>query len=312
MGLLLIGDEVVRYHRKLSDRFTNILRGRRGTTEQNWTAGTFLRQIPELISVAPVGVVQVQSESDVKMVNIGLVGSGFERTVQRQVTSADDLEVTKEALEVVLVPPPGGVVDGYAEEIFLTDPVPIRAGNTTGGHNGEVDLIEINDGYHVGKRNATEVLIVNSVFGRTTEYIGQYTKTNVGHTLSHFEGIFDDGAAGVSGLSLAELDLYFGALTVGDFTKRGKSSYTLSGEKFTMMPPSIQNPVAISSSAGTIGGIINVQDTTYFPDEGYIFTSGGSVIQYTGKTSTSFTGCTLTRGANSIANGHELVPFAIT
>ena len=36
-----------------------------------------------------------------------------------------------------------------------------------------------------------------------------------------------------------------------------------------MMPPSIQNPVAISSSAGTIGGIINVQDTTYFPDEGY-------------------------------------------
>ena len=79
-----------------------------------------------------------------------------------------------------------------------------------------------------------------------------------------------------------------------------------------MMPPSIQNPVAISSTAGTIGGIINVQDTTYFPDQGYIFTSGGSVIQYTGKTSTSFTGCTLTRGANSIANGHELVPFAIT
>ena len=79
-----------------------------------------------------------------------------------------------------------------------------------------------------------------------------------------------------------------------------------------MMPPSIQNPVAISSSAGTIGGIINVQDTTYFPDEGYIFTSGGSVIQYTGKTSTSFTGCTLTRGSNSIANGHELIPFAIT
>ena len=170
-----------------------------------------MRQIPELVSVAPVGVVQVQSESDVKMVNIGTAGSGFERTVQRQVTSADDLEVTKEALEVVLVPPPGGVVDGYAEEIFLTDPVPIRAGNTTGGHDGEVDLIEINDGYHVGKRNATEVLIVNSVFGRTTEYIGQYTKTNVGHTISHFEGIFDDGAAGVSGLSLAELDLYFGS-----------------------------------------------------------------------------------------------------
>ena len=312
MGLLLIGDEVVRYARKLSDRFTNIIRAQRGTTEQNWTAGTFLRQIPELVSVAPVGIVQVQSESDVKMVDIGLVGSGFERKVQRQVTSTDDLEITKESLEVLLVPPPGGVVDGYAEELFLTDPVPIRAGNTTGGHDGEVDLIEINDGYHVGKRNATEVLIVNSVFGRTAEYIGQYTKTNVGHTISHFEGIFDDGVAGVSGLSLGELDLYFGSLTIRDFEERGKSSYTLAGNKFIMMPPSIQNPVAISSSAGTIGGTIIVQDTTYFPDEGYLFTSGGTVVQYTGKTSASFTGCTLTRGANSIANGQELIPFAIT
>ena len=312
MGLLLVGDEVVYYNRKLSDRFTNILRAQRGTTEQNWTAGTFLRQIPELVSVAPVGVVQVQSESDVKMVDIGLVGSGFERKVQRQVTSPVDLEITKESLEVLLVPPPGGVIDGYAEELFLTDPVPVRAGNTTGGHDGEVDLIEINGGYHVGKRNATEVLIVNSVFGRTAEYIGQYTKTNVGHTISHFEGIFDDGAAGVSGLSLGELDLYFGSLTIRDFEERGKSSYTLAGNKFVMMPPSIQNPVAISSSAGTIGGTIVVQDTTYFPDEGYLFTSGGTVIQYTGKTSTSFTGCTLTRGANSIANGQELIPFAIT
>ena len=77
MGLLLVGDEVVRYHRKLSDRFLNILRGQRGTTEQNWTAGTFLRQIPELVSVAPVGVVQIQSESDVSVVSASAVGGGF-------------------------------------------------------------------------------------------------------------------------------------------------------------------------------------------------------------------------------------------
>ena len=313
MGLLLIGDEVVRYARKLSDRFTNILRSQRGTTEQNWTAGTFLRQIPELVSVAPVGVIQIESESSaVKMVSASASAGGFERTTQRQVGSSEELAVTKAALEVVLTPPPGGVVDGYAEELFLTDPVPIRAGNTTGGHDGEVDLIEINDGYHVGKRNATEVLIVNSVFGRTAEYIGSYTKTNVGHTIGHFDGIFDDGAASVSGLSLGELDLYFGSITIEDFSERKDSSYTLAGDKFIMLPPSIQNPVAISSSAGTIGGTIVVQDTTYFPDEGYLFTSGGTVIQYTGKTTTSFTGCTLTRGTNSIANGHELIPFAIT
>jgi hypothetical protein len=77
------------------------------------------------------------------------------------------------------------------------------------------------------------------------------------------------------------------------------------------MPPSIQNPVAISSSSGTIGGPIVVQDTTNFPDNGYIFTSGGTLIQYTGKTATEFTGCTLTRGPNNITNGQELIPFVI-
>jgi len=311
-GLLLIGDEVVRYHRKLSDRFLNILRGRRGTTEQNWTAGTFLRQIPELVSVAPVGVVQVQSESDVKMVSASASAAGFERTSQRQISANEELAITREATEVVITPPPGGVVDGYQEELFLTDPISIRAGNTTGGHDGEVDLIEINGGYHVAKRNATEVLIVNSVFGRTTEYIGNYTKTNVGHTIGHFEGIFDDGVCGVSGLSLAELDLYFGSLTIKDFTERGDSSYTLSGDKFIMMPPSIQNPVAVTTSSGTIPATIAAQNTTFFPTSGYLFTSGGTVIEYTGKTANSFTGCTLTRGPNVIANGHELIPFTIS
>ena len=82
--------------------------------------------------------------------------------------------------------------------------------------------------------------MLNAIFGRTTEYIGNYAKTNAGHTISHFEGMFDDGACGVSGLSLGELDLYFGALTIEDFTERGDSSFTLSGAKFTMMPPSIQ------------------------------------------------------------------------
>ena len=32
--------------------------------------------------------------------------------------------------------------------------------------------------------------------------LDNYTKTNVGHTISHFDNIFDDGASSVSGLSL--------------------------------------------------------------------------------------------------------------
>ena len=112
-------------------------------------------------------------------------------------------------------------------------------------------------------------------------------------------------------MTILVVSTYYSALTIRDFTDRAESSYTLAGPTLNLVPPSIQNPVAISSSAGTIGGIINVQDTTYFPDEGYIFTSGGSVIQYTGKTSTSFTGCTLFRGSSIVTNGTQMIPFAI-
>ncbi len=53
------------------------------------------------------------------------------------------------------------------------------------------------------------------------------------------------------------------------------------------------------------------QNTTYFPSSGYLFTSGGTVIQYTGKTTTQFTGCTLYRGSDSISIGDQLVPYSI-
>ena len=311
-GFLLIGNEVVAYLKKLSDRFLMVQRGENGTTPQFWPAGTYLRQIPETVSIAPGGVTTISSEAEVRAVSASASAGGFERTTQRQVGANDELEITRVATEVVITPPPGGVVDGYQEEVFLADPMPIRSGNTTGGHDGEVDLIDVDGIYYVTKRDLTEVDLSNLLFGTAGEYIGNYTKTNAGHTISHFEGIFDTGVASVSGVSFLELDFYYPSLTIRDFDERGKSSYTLAGDKFILMPPSIQNPVAISSSSGTIGGSIIVQDTTYFPTEGYLFTSGGTVIEYTGKTSTSFTGCTLYRGPNSINAGHELVPFSIT
>ena len=36
VGLLMIGDEIVKYHRKLPDRFLNLLRGQQNTTAQFW------------------------------------------------------------------------------------------------------------------------------------------------------------------------------------------------------------------------------------------------------------------------------------
>ena len=305
-GLLLIGNETVRYPKKISDRFLRVERGEKGTTPQFWAAGTFLRQIPDIVSVAFGGVVEVQSESDVSMVSVSSTAGGIERTTQRQISSPADFSITREALEVLIIPPPGGVIDRYEETVFISDPLKQRNGNF-------VDLVTASDGkYYVTKRDTTEQVITNSLYTGTSEYIGNYTKTNAGHRISHFDGIFDDGFADVSGLSILEFDTYFPAVTIKDFTERSDSSYTISGEYFNLMPPSIQNPVTTTSSSGTIAGIIIVVDTTHFPDEGYLFTSGGVVIEYTGKTSTSFTGCSALRGGTTVANGQEIIPFSIT
>ncbi|CAR63348.1 strucutural protein [Synechococcus phage S-RSM4] len=366
-GFLLIGDEVVRYMRKLSDRFLMVQRGQEGTVAKFWPAGTFIRQIPDPVSVVPGGVLSFTSEASVSMVGaasgIGEGQTGQDRVRYEQVQSPDvtlstasrqitaevqpelninsissvdskvlyklqspfnitpvvtvqetttsvnceiqtvhsDFNTRKEALEVVLIPPPSGVIDGYQESVFITDPVSTRL-------NG---FVNIDDDYGVVQRDGTIIFVINSVFGVSSEYIGNYTTTNAGHTISHFDGIFDDGSCNVSGLSILELDTYYPALTIRDFSERATSSYTISGSKFTLLPPSIQNPVSISSSTGTIGTSISVQSTTYFPDFGYIFTSGGTVFQYTSKTATTFEGCTLYTGPDSINAGEELVPYSI-
>ena len=312
VGLLMIGDEIVKYHRKLSDRFLNLIRGRQGTTPQFWTAGTYLRQIEE-VTVVSAAVISVQSESDVRMISaaVSTGEDGIERQRQIEIKSPPEFSVTREALEVVITPPPGGVIDGYEETAFLVDPTAIRAGNTTGGHDGEVDLIDVSDRYFVTKRDLTEVQITNAIFGVAAEYIGNYTTTNAGHRIKHFDGIFDDGAANVSGMTILEVSTYYSALTIRDFTDRAESSYTLAGPIFNLVPPSIQNPVAISSSS-SLTSTINVQDTTYFPDAGYLFTNHGGVIQYQSKTPTSFSGCTLFRGSSIVTSGTQMIPFTIT
>jgi hypothetical protein len=78
------------------------------------------------------------------------------------------------------------------------------------------------------------------------------------------------------------------------------------------MPPSIQSSVCVTITTGTIGSTIEVQNTAYFPDSGYLFTSGGTLIQYTSKTSTTFEGCSLVNGPDSISAGDELIPYSIS
>ena len=223
-------------------------------------------------------------------------------------TQAIDLTVTKAGSEFFFDLPPGGAVDGYEENAFFTDPISTRL-------NGFVDLVDYQGFYSVVRRDGTELEIVNEVFGAFAAFIGVYAKTNAGFTLSHRDGIFESGTSGVSGLTISDFTFYFPSLTIRDFAERGSSSFALDGTKFILMPPSIQNPVAISQTAATpIPSTITVATTNYFPSEGYLFHNNGSftgVIKYTGKTANTFTGCTLHNGDDQIASGSEIVPITI-
>ncbi|MGA1433105.1 MAG: hypothetical protein ACO32T_04915, partial [Candidatus Nanopelagicaceae bacterium] len=138
-----------------------------------------------------------------------------------------------------------------------------------------------------------------------------YELGNVGLTLGSFENnaLIDSGIS--SGLSIQDLDTIYPTLTIRDFEFREKSALIANGDRFNLAIPSYQQPVAISLSGGTVGGPIIVASTEYFANEGYLFTSSGNVIQYTSKTATSFEGCTVVRGPNTINGGDNLIPFAL-
>ena len=383
-GYLLVGGEIVRYLRKLNDRFLMVERGLDNTSAQAWNAGTFIRQVPDPVSVASAGITIVESQSQVVTLNAGaqVFGGGQSQkqiiapsveieTITEQITAQVSIEVVnsistvetqirykleppaasvksfttiayeaaienrietilpeftirKEATEVLIVPPPGGVVDGYEESVFIDDPIRTRL-------NGFVDIL---DDYGVVKRDGTVIFARNSVFGVASAYVGDYTTGNAGHTISHFEGIFDDGSAGVSGLSILELSTYYPALSLKDFSERGDSSYTLAGAKFTLMPPSIQNPVAIyrqtTDNFGTHGyldfapiqGPLTIEvysNISYFPNTGYLLFVGPSgqysICQYGSKDNNdkTFTNITYVRG-NAVTlppDTTTVIPYSI-
>ena len=388
-GFLMIGDEMVRYMRKLSDRFLMVERGQRGTTPQFWPAGTYLRQVPDPVSVAPAGVSEIISEASI--VTVGVATGIDERrgtesirydevvtpnvtldTTSRVITAEiqPQLDVTsissitadvvysletfapnvksftttslptnvavqvqtvhsqfiiqKNATEVLLFTPPSGVVDGYVESIFINDPIKTRL-------LGFIDLVEP---YEVVKRNGTVIPVNNAKFGGGTEYIGKYERTNAGHTIGHFDGIFDDGAANVSGLTIQEISTYFSSLTLRDFTERKDSSYTIAGDKFNLMPPSIQDPVAIyrqtTDDFGTHGyldfapiqGPLTIEvysNISYFPNTGYLLFVGPSgqysICQYGSKDNSAktFTDITYVRGTATTLppDTTTVIPYSI-
>ena len=298
-GKLMVGDEVVYYPRKRGDRFLNVTRGFEGTTEKNWAPGTFIRQIEDFVSVAYGGVAEIYSETVVSnSIPTGITER--KRQLQPKVTT----EVQNVVNELLLYAPPGGVVDYFQEILFFTNPVVTRL-------NGNVTLATRD----VTQRSGTVISIRNISENEQVSYVGNYTVGNVGPNISSWEILGKDtGTLDVSDISIAEFELMFPLFTLRDFELRGDSNYTLTGRKFNLVLPTTNNAVTVCFTSGSIGSEITVQNTDYFPTSGYIFHGSGAtrgVIQYTGKTLTTFTGCTVYSGSSTITNGSEVIPFVI-
>lgn len=199
-----------------------------------------------------------------------------------------------------------GTLDFYEESVVLFNPIKTRSGEIT--LDEPTNLITL--------RSLETVLVRNLTTASNGDYSSYYL-VNAGNNLGIFEynAFIDTGSYSVSGITLNDIELIYPSLTIRDFEERELSAITLAGDKFNLATPSIQNPVAISTSNGSITSIVSVVTTANFPNTGYLYHSDGTsvfgVIQYTGKTSTTFTGCTVISGSTTISNGAQIIPHSV-
>jgi hypothetical protein len=199
-----------------------------------------------------------------------------------------------------------GVVDYYIESILLTDSIKQRDGN----------IVLLDDPINtVYQRNGDIVLANNAEIN--DESLLSYTLGNIGNVLGMFNNWYsiDTGTASVSGLTFNEIEVNYNEFTIKDFEERYNSSISLSRKVWNLTYSSIQNPVTTTTSSGNINNQIIVINTDYFPSSGYIYHSNGSnnfgVFSYTSKTKTSFLGCVVYSGSNTIVSGSILIPYSI-
>lgn len=247
----------------------------------------------------------------------GIFADSVVRTTVNHVEELHHISIQHEVVhngptELLRIHPGTGVVDGFVESIFLSDPVPTRDGGS----------VDITDDHDVLTRDGDLIDIINKLFGSSGsgDYLGDYTTGNAGPTLRNWNYVgYDDGSANASGVSIERFSALFPQMTLADFEDRPNSSYTINGDYFNLANPSIQNAIAITSQTGLISGTIAVDNsgdpgaepTKYFLDSGYLFTSGGSIIQYTSKTGTTFDGCTVYSGPTTISAGDEMINIEV-
>ena len=247
----------------------------------------------------------------------GIFADSVVRTTVNHVEELHHISIQHEVVhngptELLRIHPGSGVVDGFVESIFLSDPVPTRDGGS----------VDITDDHDVLQRDGDLIDVINKLFGSagSGDYLGDYTTGNAGPTLRNWNYVgYDDGSANASGVSIERFSALFPQMTLADFEDRPNSSYTINGDYFNLANPSIQNAIAITSQTGLISGTIAVDNsgdpgaepTKYFLDSGYLFTSGGSIIQYTSKTGTTFDGCTVYSGPTTISAGDEMINIEV-
>ena len=254
----------------------------------------------EIVKIAPAGGNNIVSD----FTNFRPVATVATAEIQVQTKVITEVQPAVVS-ELLFFAPPGGLVDYFQEIVFFTNPVVTRL-------NGDVALVTRD----VTQRSGTVISIRNISESEQVTYIGNYTVGNVGPNISSWQTVGKDtGTLSVSDISIAQFEMLFPSFTLREFELRGDSNYTLTGQKFNLGLPTVNNAVTVCFTSGTIGSTITVQNTDHFPASGYIFHGAGStsgIIQYTGKTATTFTGCTVYNGSSTITNGSEVIPFVIT
>ena len=199
-----------------------------------------------------------------------------------------------------------GSLDYFEEFVVLVNPIFTRTGQVT-----------LNDPINqIITRNNERITVLNKSIYRE-EFFESYNLGNVGFNLKTFENsAFVDTGLLSNSNTIEELSLAYPSLSIKDFEDRAYSSITLTGEVFNLAPPTTLNPVVYAGGTNlNSSSIINVVgNISKFPVSGYIFQGSStqySVINYTGKTTSSFTGCTLISGSSIIDPGNDIIPYFI-
>jgi hypothetical protein len=252
-----------------------------------------LKETAELISQFN----NVISSSIVSEIDVPVSAYTFSKVITTNVAKNADIEIFRKF----------GVLDYFEETVVLYNPIKTRL--------GEVVIQEPEN--EVTLRNASTLIVINKTVFRE-DFYNSYQVGNAGLTLKSFQdNMFVDTGTFNSGMTLLELSLAYPSLTLNDFVERPTSAITLTGDKFNMGIPSIQNPVvyAVGSNLSSSPVIGVVGNTSAFPITGYLLqvSSGGqyTVIQYTGKTTSTFTGCTVINGTNIINAGNQIIPYSV-